>query len=613
MYNGLKIRETTKNDSQHKKHTQTGNSLIQSTQISDDGTAHETNQSFLKMARENNNEQALRLLLATNTITTRNKMQALFWATIDCRPDIIGLLLAQKDIREPINIRDEDFFCVLDHAINQINIRESIESVKIAYMLLSNGSQLSAFSQNDYYTDTLNDINQARDMYIAMNGEKNDIDLFDSTQHFGELATVIEKRDPKIKKYILGYILALPLEPLDMYLTLKNAIMRDQDSQPISFLSRFICTTPAFFGGDEEDTESIELFKNEMSTLLSLINTESEVAKTDSADITPNEFARATAYSNDFWSWKTLKNPNTAKEFIRATRYSYNYWDTNITYILERKEKNYAQGQEYPPEGNKHIYDRKDNFLLLAMNENDTNAIIFWLKNGANPNTTDDNGRSTMMLAAENGNAALVKILMYEYNADITIEDTKRPKKTALQYAKNALLLNENFVDKREMYQKVVLLLQAKMVYDKLLKIVGVHESAREAVTKDFPNTPEMKQAIYNHIFANEKTDKGRLALLKALVSYGHPSRAKYIVYNGEGTRDENAVTFFQSVIHGLQSKLHVEQEDNFGRFPADVDDSLIPEKAKQVVSNGFEPMEEEKNETGSDNSKVKSNFWNRW
>lgn len=80
--------------------------------------------------------------------------------------------------------------------------------------------------------------------------------------------------------------------------------------------------------------------------------------------------------------------------------------------------------------------------LMASTYKNQTELVQLLLESKANPNTTDVNGTTAMLLAVQFQNIELVKLLL-KFNADKTIKDNKG--KTAFEYAvfsKNELIIN---------------------------------------------------------------------------------------------------------------------------------------------------------------------------
>ena len=74
----------------------------------------------------------------------------------------------------------------------------------------------------------------------------------------------------------------------------------------------------------------------------------------------------------------------------------------------------------------------KDIDLLLAADAQDTNRVKALLADGANPNTTTDNGITVLMGEAYNGHSDIVRLLL---DADVTVDAKDENGLTALVYA----------------------------------------------------------------------------------------------------------------------------------------------------------------------------------
>jgi len=70
--------------------------------------------------------------------------------------------------------------------------------------------------------------------------------------------------------------------------------------------------------------------------------------------------------------------------------------------------------------------------LMATTYKNQTELVKLLLENKANPNTTDINGTTALLLAVQFKNIELVKLLL-KFNADKTLKDNKG--KTAFEYA----------------------------------------------------------------------------------------------------------------------------------------------------------------------------------
>jgi ankyrin repeat protein len=81
--------------------------------------------------------------------------------------------------------------------------------------------------------------------------------------------------------------------------------------------------------------------------------------------------------------------------------------------------------------------------LMAATYKNQTELVKLLLENKANPNTTDVNGTTALLLAVQFKNSEIVKILL-DFKADKTIKDQKG--KTAFEYAvfsENQSIINQ--------------------------------------------------------------------------------------------------------------------------------------------------------------------------
>lgn len=61
---------------------------------------------------------------------------------------------------------------------------------------------------------------------------------------------------------------------------------------------------------------------------------------------------------------------------------------------------------------------KEDKELIALVNKNNLSAVETALKNGANVNSTDNNKRSLLLIATNNGHAEMAKLLV-KYKADV--------------------------------------------------------------------------------------------------------------------------------------------------------------------------------------------------